>query len=684
LAASKHASHSCKLKKIVVMAEQKDAVEMRQLRNRSPERAAVTRGPSLKGGLLGGYNSFEPTTRASSAKRQLVIHLVETIDPANPLEPRILDALALVLKLSKRQRARLSEGVEKLKEDVCNECELKVMFDLPASSENSQGRSVSRAAQTLLIEDYTTLPAKIVFPIVQDMNKLDMIRFPRDSQSHDELGMSHRDNQAQEKERNATWLELMFDVFFVAVLRILSHSQHSSASQLTLLIFKFVVIWWGWLSVILYDTKYDTDDLFHRSGKLFQMLAVAGFALSIEHALENVLLSNMFAVSYILIHIILLLNYSLVSWSAFKHGNTARQKKYRFQRYIPILSSSFLTIVLVASSIGLGDMYTSRAIMWGVAMLQEAIAHLYSFSVGYQTPFKGSHLPERMGLFTIIVIGEGVIGVLTESAAWITKFALESYGNPTVAVETVALCLIAVVIYYCLWSAYFDDFANSIVIEETADHQFQLRKHQDLYDRVRYLWILLHLGVHLFHALFGIYMVDAVIFVNSSVQKSLISTTPSLSTTILPTSTLVWPPLPPAIVATAAADTFEMSGSSVARQLIFIKALLFLFNAFIKFLGYYKNDQAKLTFWSVLSRSLISIIIFCLLAIPPSSFDYAENVFWLVVVLCVLCLIQLVIDLVIQYLVHQQFKRLIYQPGGQVFPSPTVQTPTPDLLQKSD
>ena len=661
------------------------------------------------------------------------------------LDERVLDALATVLKLEPRRRLRMPVQQAQLVEYLADMCQLRFMADLAVETDDvttntttsyshgghagstsgiqhsgqsprhtrrlsGSGRtSRQQQQQQIFIEDASLNPPKIVFPQVQDVERLHLIRFPRDDRSPE-----HPDGgEETERERNATWLELMFDVFFVAVLRILSHSGHSGARQLIILIFKFIVLWWAWLSVILYDTKYDTDDLFHRGGKLFQMMAVAGFALSIEDALENVFLSDLFAVSYILIHVVLLTNYCLVAYSVFRpqiHSpdgrtlttHTSRHlARFRIRKYVPILTSSLLSIIMVACSTALRDQYTARAILWGIAMIQEAMAHLYAFHVGGQVPFKGSHLPERMGLFTIVVIGEGVIGVLTESSGWILQFTRSvspSFLSTSTAIyETIALCMLVIIIYYALWSAYFDDFSNTLIIQPTSDpNQFIVKRQQVLYDRVRSVWILLHLGVHLFHALFGIYMVDAVVFFNAGwvVGTSGVSTKNSTMTTMTSSSSsssssVTWPPplptgssTPPSLAATSPMATKPpISGPTLAHELMIISALIFLFNAIIKFLGSYRHPQAsRRSGWSVVVRAGLGCLMLCLLGVPDSVFestfsiDHRHNaesgsssgsgldgVFWLVVGICGACVVMMGVDVTVQYLTLREFRMKLDQ-----------------------
>ena len=64
------------------------------------------------------------------------------------------------------------------------------------------------------------------------------------------------------EERSATWLELFFDLCFVAAIAALGVDLHSDQTWEGYLRFAglFVPIWWGWMGITWYATAFDTDD----------------------------------------------------------------------------------------------------------------------------------------------------------------------------------------------------------------------------------------------------------------------------------------------------------------------------------------------------------------------------------------------------------------------------------------
>jgi low temperature requirement protein LtrA len=64
-------------------------------------------------------------------------------------------------------------------------------------------------------------------------------------------------------ERRVTWMELFFDLIFVAAVAEVGSPLRADYSGTGLLrySFLFVLIWWAWSGHTLYSTRFDHDDL---------------------------------------------------------------------------------------------------------------------------------------------------------------------------------------------------------------------------------------------------------------------------------------------------------------------------------------------------------------------------------------------------------------------------------------
>ena len=82
-------------------------------------------------------------------------------------------------------------------------------------------------------------------------------------------------------ERHATWLELFFDLVFVASIGVITHHLvhvhhgHIEFKQLLLFGIEFIPVWWIWATHTLYSNRFDTDSKGHRLASLLVMLLMA-------------------------------------------------------------------------------------------------------------------------------------------------------------------------------------------------------------------------------------------------------------------------------------------------------------------------------------------------------------------------------------------------------------------------
>lgn len=98
---------------------------------------------------------------------------------------------------------------------------------------------------------------------------------------------SNREEKKEEKERHATWLELFYDLVFVAVVSQLSENLDHDISLMGLLSFValFIPVWFAWLGATFFATRFGTDDLVHRILTLLQMMGAAAMAVNVSHGL---------------------------------------------------------------------------------------------------------------------------------------------------------------------------------------------------------------------------------------------------------------------------------------------------------------------------------------------------------------------------------------------------------------
>ena len=237
---------------------------------------------------------------------------------------------------------------------------------------------------------------------------------------------------ADQGERHATWLELFFDLVFVISIAEVVHTleDYRSLGDFLGTAGLFVAVWWAWVGYTVYADRFDTDDLLHRVLVLAGMVAVVAMALSVHDALHGG--SARFALAFVTVRgIVLLLNAR-----ARRHAAAAR----------PLLNL-YLVAFAIGASLWLVSVFVpepARYLLWGVALAIELSAPWVGRHQIAKAPIHASHLVERFGLFTLIVLGESVISVAQGAADvdWTTA--------------TVAAAMGGFVVVACLWWLYFD------------------------------------------------------------------------------------------------------------------------------------------------------------------------------------------------------------------------------------
>ena len=126
-----------------------------------------------------------------------------------------------------------------------------------------------------------------------------------------------RSEDGLEPGRRVTWMELFFDLIFVAAVAQVGTHLRDDYSPAGLLRFSllFVMIWWSWLGHTNFSTRFDTDDLIQRSLTALQIFLVAVMAINATGPLDGRDSAGFVAV-YAAMRLVLALQYFRVRGSA--------------------------------------------------------------------------------------------------------------------------------------------------------------------------------------------------------------------------------------------------------------------------------------------------------------------------------------------------------------------------------
>ena len=231
-------------------------------------------------------------------------------------------------------------------------------------------------------------------------------------------------------EANTT--ELFFDLFFVANLTVFSrqHEVDDGSSEfpfvlhillllistVPLIIFAalryyvlfFSILWFTWLQVTLFDARFSADSLFERTCKALHFGVMTGFAVvgpNFQAAETN--FSTMQQLTLILLasRVILIVQYTTVLAFTRKQADAL----------IPLVLQAITLAISAAIFIGIYFSFneehgTKGQIGWIIVSVAEAFS-LFAISSRWTSfSFRHSCLPQRVGLLTLIILGEGIIG----------------------------------------------------------------------------------------------------------------------------------------------------------------------------------------------------------------------------------------------------------------------------------
>ena len=208
--------------------------------------------------------------------------------------------------------------------------------------------------------------------------------------------------------RHATWLELFFDLVFVVAVAQLAFSLSHDLTLHGFLVFcgLFVPVWWAWVGYTFYADRFDTDDVVHRVLMLGGMFSVGALASVIPDAAAGETAS--FAVAYASVRAFVV----ALNARAWLHLPAARPL---LNVYVPAFSFA-AALMLVSVAVPAPARYG----IWAVALTIDVGTPLTVRRRIEAVPIHTSHIPERIGLFTIIVLGETVVAVVlgTSSVDW--------------------------------------------------------------------------------------------------------------------------------------------------------------------------------------------------------------------------------------------------------------------------
>ena len=242
------------------------------------------------------------------------------------------------------------------------------------------------------------------------------------------------------EERRISWLELFYDlVYVIAISRITHHlSLHVTLNGFLEYACLFILIFWGWLNGSLYHDIHGSIGLRTRLMTLWQVMIIAALAITIEQ--EPVKRFEYMTIALMVMQFFI----TYLWWSVGFYDKEHR----RYNR--PYTIFYLLSFALLGLSLFVSPSWLKLIIV--MVILCNYIPPFISQQLLRRSSLDlslSSSMTERLGLFTIIVFGEVVLGVVNGiSKADITH------------VETWLNFVLSLSIVFILWWIFFTLVSN--------------------------------------------------------------------------------------------------------------------------------------------------------------------------------------------------------------------------------
>jgi low temperature requirement protein LtrA len=269
-------------------------------------------------------------------------------------------------------------------------------------------------------------------------------------------------------DRRVTWAELFFDLVFVAAVAQVGAplAAHYAFAEVGRYAFLLLVIWWAWNGYAVYATRFDADAGVQRVLTMTQMAAVIFMAANAEQGLDSASSAG-FAAAYAVMRFVLVGQYL--------HAATipaARRLALEHATGYGAAALIWLTSALVEPPLRYG--------CWALALTVDVGTAVCVARHTRRLPPHASHLPERFGLFTLILLGESIVATMKgiqSQPIWTASAAATAFGG-------IGL------IFFCWW-AYFD------AADVTAHRTVRSRRDAQLFEVWNYAHLPLYLGLAL-------------------------------------------------------------------------------------------------------------------------------------------------------------------------------------------
>ncbi|MCK1992262.1 low temperature requirement protein A [Peribacillus muralis] len=244
-------------------------------------------------------------------------------------------------------------------------------------------------------------------------------------------------------EKKVTWLELFYDLLFVAAVagatHVLLHVEDGYIHPEYLLKFGliFIPIWWAWVGQTIFINRFGKDLFHQRLFLILQMFFVLIMISSLSVDFDAYYLS--FLIGYIGLRVVTAIQYLVM-----------QRMEEGFRKKAALYLGKYFWIGIVISLFSvLFDSWLRYAVLY-LGILIDIIVPIVGRKCLGKVPTNTPHLLERFGLFSIILFGEALISTIA--------VIQPKQGNW----DSIAYAILSFTLIISMWWQYFDNLEKKI------------------------------------------------------------------------------------------------------------------------------------------------------------------------------------------------------------------------------
>jgi low temperature requirement protein LtrA len=225
-----------------------------------------------------------------------------------------------------------------------------------------------------------------------------------------------------EKHRAATPLESLFDLTFAASFSLAASDLASVLAAahyragLVGFAFASFAICWAWINFSWFSSAYDTDDWAFRLATMVQMIGVLVLAAGLPRMFASIesnghIDNSVMVIGYVIMRVAL-----VFQWVRAARDDTARRR-------VCLIYAATISIAQIGwvALIALPFTSADAIILGGVLVVIEMTGPVFAERRAGGTPWHAHHIAERHSLFTIVALGEGVVGTVAALSAVVDR-----------------------------------------------------------------------------------------------------------------------------------------------------------------------------------------------------------------------------------------------------------------------